>query len=1066
MTRFFLFLLFLTLTSFSINVVGCEPITASGNYNLTTNVAGTNRSASPLLGNACIIIAANHVNFSCQGFNITDNGSTVAPNYGILVNISATNITIRDCPYIADYQYGIYLHEVDTAVITNNTLYNVSQGFVLNRTNNTLIYFNTIATNASGSIGPDITGGHGFEILNSINNTVTNNTINTSGNGDPSTNIGILVNRSSNFTTILNNTIRTNGTINSSGIWVERSNNVSIVNNTISTKGSVDQNDGITIHTDSLFINVTGNNISTFGASLNVGIRFRSGVNNSVIANNTINSSGSGNGNSGIILFNLCNYNVISGNNIQTGSLTASNSNARGIQVQNSSFNNITNNIVNTSGAGAQNHGIYVFNLSNDTYIFNNSINVSGTNSNNGIMIHSSGSTVVLNNTIYTHGSGITNTGIRLFVDSHNVNITGNAVFPGGSTGYGSGIRLDNISSGSTIKNNSITTRGSATNNHGIFLGDYIFNTTIMDNWITVNGTTSSHGIYLLNDVNNNTIVNNTIILNVSGTSHGIAVYGAVSTTRNMSNNIIQNNNITTRMRNNSFGIVITGAPNTSIGRNLISNFSYGIFINKSDNNTIFNNTIFNNTDYGIFVNGSNNTVTNNTLSNNNVGIQLNRSFNTTLLNNTVSKNNGSGITIFDSNITFIQFDRLFNNSIDLLINGTDISINLSNIIFDNPFGILLQNYTNLSLNDTVSGNTTYFLNWTIQPPASLPSNRISFRETYLNISNLTGSAQIDQIRLFWSEADLGGYTENNFELWRYNTSGWLVLSDSANITHNFLSLNNVLIRPYNIFAVLQNAVTASSSSGSTSSSSFTISYSLVCPLILEVWTSTSDVLVRLIKLDPYEGEVATSFTTAGKTNFTLPGFAEYEVDASKIGYTHPRSLFFNFSYDLCTPSSSNSSNTTPVVPSIILSEETNESTQFVNGINDSNILSSEENDTQLSTASILADAKREIQNALFQNKNTLAAEDHLQFAEQAFAHGDYRLAQQFATEALLAARSALPKRVKSEISYKPTEISSPSPSPIGVITWIVGGTLILLVGTAILWFFFIKHRSKNKFNK
>ena len=149
----------------------CLLITASGTYAMANNFTGAPNNASEISSpsNACVKIASSNVVFDCQGYNITNNGTT-GTTYGILLNGSLTNVTVRNCPVISNYTYGVYAYQSNNSVFTNDSAYNGSIGF-----NIVISYNNTIANDyVSGSgTGMSIGAGPSTSLPNYLLNTDT-----------------------------------------------------------------------------------------------------------------------------------------------------------------------------------------------------------------------------------------------------------------------------------------------------------------------------------------------------------------------------------------------------------------------------------------------------------------------------------------------------------------------------------------------------------------------------------------------------------------------------------------------------------------------------------------------------------------------------------------------------------------------------------------------------------------------------------------------------------------------------------------------------------------------------
>jgi len=128
---------------------------------------------------------------------------------------------------------------------------NRSIGINLTNTNLSTLLNNTIQTNGTT---------HNYGIIlqnNSNNNTVTNNTIRTNGTTD---NYGIHILISSHNNTLFNNTITTNGTGQNDAIRIDtNSNNNTVVNNTLATVSSSSYAVFILSSSDNVFVNTTLN---------------------------------------------------------------------------------------------------------------------------------------------------------------------------------------------------------------------------------------------------------------------------------------------------------------------------------------------------------------------------------------------------------------------------------------------------------------------------------------------------------------------------------------------------------------------------------------------------------------------------------------------------------------------------------------------------------------------------------------------------------------------------------------------------------------------------------------
>ncbi|MFH1393589.1 MAG: right-handed parallel beta-helix repeat-containing protein [Candidatus Micrarchaeota archaeon] len=167
------------------NISECEIISSPGDYRLNNNLTGAPISAAPQGGTACIKITSSNVLFDCNGYNITNNG-TGGTTRAIIALSGLTNVSVRNCPRLADYSYGLEYYNTDNGFIDNVSAFNNVYGFHIwtNSDNNTIT-----RSVASGS------STHGFWIrTNAILNNLTNNTAEYSGSN------GIYVSSSGNTT--------------------------------------------------------------------------------------------------------------------------------------------------------------------------------------------------------------------------------------------------------------------------------------------------------------------------------------------------------------------------------------------------------------------------------------------------------------------------------------------------------------------------------------------------------------------------------------------------------------------------------------------------------------------------------------------------------------------------------------------------------------------------------------------------------------------------------------------------------------------------------------------------
>ncbi len=250
--------------------------------------------------------------------------------------------------------------------------------------------------------------------------------------------------------------------------------------------------------------------------------------------------------------------------------------------------------------SGIQNNYGINFTGTNNSFILGTNITTNGSataGSAQGIVLRDSSNNTIENNTITTNGGTIANTGLVLTFSSDN-NITMNVISTMGTTdSYGMDI-IDVSSTvrseGNSIRNNTIKTNGSGTTNWGISLQLQTINTRtkIIGNTIITNGTTGSSVGIFGNTFANVIIANNTII-----TDGGVNPNFGLDFQSGSANNNMTNNTIQTAGAASSSGIrVRSGATNnTFIGTNITTSSSNSFGIELVGDGNIFNHTILNN---------------------------------------------------------------------------------------------------------------------------------------------------------------------------------------------------------------------------------------------------------------------------------------------------------------------------------------------------------------------------------------------------------------------------------------------------------------------------------------
>jgi uncharacterized repeat protein (TIGR01451 family) len=716
----------------------CPVISSSGTFNMTENFVGSPNSASPISGTACVKITSSNVTFDCKGFNITNN--VAGTTNGIAIAGSLANVTIKNC-VISNYTNGINLQSANRSNITNNTI-NTRIGIRLSGSGNNSVTGNNISTQG-------VPGGNSGIILLSASgdNNITRNNITT--NGSANANTGVDISGLSHRNNVSSNNISTNGTFSNQGIIIQNSSNTTVFNNTLTTPTDA----AIYLANNVLFTNVAGNNI-LLGANGIYMVASLAPVSNNTVENNTVNSSGTSGSNHGILSWLQAATTSMTNNRIANNTVNATN--GTGIYAIGLNLSNISGNIVRTVG-----------------------------NAHCLVLQENSSRNNVTGNLLQSCGAG----GIVVVTLSNNNQITNNTVDLAGVAALGDGFTQAN-SSNNTVSGNSVLN----SSDDGFVVNTNSFNNTIHNN--TARNVVAECFEGSVNSIQNN-FTNNTA--DRCGT-RGIIL------TSNASSSIVSGNRIT---NSNQAVHIISNSSNNLVRDNSAENFTFHAYQTQtsSNNNTFINNSVTNSTFDGFRMETANNTLINNTASMTRIGlhldlgssgtsvngfttsihtmngIQLGNSSANNLSNVTSSGSALAGIVISNTNNTLVNGAHFYNNSPDLRFTGTGITFNMTNIILDNPLGNFV-NYTNLSINDTVSSE--YNIDHSTEP-ITLPPGP-SFAQKYVNITNITSGVSIDSITWHWLDSELSGYSEASFQLWKFNSSGWTILNSTPDVVGNKIS--------------------------------------------------------------------------------------------------------------------------------------------------------------------------------------------------------------------------------------------------------------------------------------
>ncbi|MEM2989682.1 MAG: right-handed parallel beta-helix repeat-containing protein, partial [Halobacteria archaeon] len=625
------------------NVSGCQVITTPGSYQLSANAEGAPFDASPLLDYVCVKIASSDVLFDCAGYNITDNGTAaVYTTYGILLNGSLTNVTVRNCPSVSNYTYGIYVYQSENSTITNSTSHNnMADGIKLDGSN-----YNNLTWDAARGNSND-----GFYLIDSSYNVIEGST------AYDNSNYGFRLTASatgSTYNNLTNNTAYNNYY---GFVTVGSSTNNRFVNNTAhdnSGNGFYISSANNTLIENDAYSNNNGFEQSAFFGPPADGNYYESNA----AFNNSYN---------GFILF-FVSYNVFVNNTAYNNSWALYGDGAA-FSLRDSSYNNLSDNLAydnyeyafrldNPWGAGSaynriinntvRNHGLASFYL--DTLANNNTINSNDVqNSTDGFVVHGAENNIT-NNLVYNH----TGYGVYIEVNPSSGGENRNRVAMNNISLTSIGVVV-NISLTGTIINNII-------NDSGIGIAIYGTNATdVSDNRVH---NISQYGIEIAPAESggkwsvvygasfNNITYNN--IFDIGEYGVYVHPYYNGSDWFNATDNQYLYNTITRTGR----GMYLNSTSNNNITGNNISNSSYGLYIDPSYNNTIIENNLYNNSQDGLY---------------------LEDSHNNTIRNNTAYNNSRAGFYLVSSTENNLSLNNITNNTlIGLYLNSNSNSNSLS----------------------------------------------------------------------------------------------------------------------------------------------------------------------------------------------------------------------------------------------------------------------------------------------------------------------------------------------------------------------------------------------------
>ncbi len=370
----------------------------------------------------------------------------------------------------------------------------------------------------------------------------------------------------------------------------------------------------------------------------------------------TITGAIGGNTFSGIKLENVHNAKIFNVN---------ASDNGKGIFLLQSSYTNITNNIISKNFIGVQleyssEDNIIRNNIMNNVYgiqvLYSSNINITNNNFiNDGISIkgnhlnHYYTHTIPDNNLINGKSLYYYKDCVNKYIDGTSI---GQIILVNCSAFNIINVSINNTDMGIIIAysmNVSITNSNIIKNDNAITIS-FSQSVTINNNSLSMN---RIYGIFIYKNSNDNLITNN----NASSNRHGIMM-GINCSTNNVSNNIFIDNFYT--------GISIGGlCLFNNITNNTVNNNGDGILLGPhSERNIIANNEIFSNDNRGInFELAYKNIITRNNIKNNSEGINLSHSSDANyIFGNSITSNNKYGLFLYESSNNSIYHNNFQDN--------------------------------------------------------------------------------------------------------------------------------------------------------------------------------------------------------------------------------------------------------------------------------------------------------------------------------------------------------------------------------------------------------------------
>ncbi|HII72153.1 TPA: hypothetical protein HA265_05345, partial [Candidatus Woesearchaeota archaeon] len=234
--------------------------------------------------------------------------------------------------------------------------------------------------------------------------------------------------------------------------------------------------------------------------------------------------------------------------------------------------------------------------------------------------------------------------------------------------------------------------------------------------------------------------------------------------------------NVTNDGEQDAAGIVITGTasePRVNVrirDCRHVTGYEKGVYAHIAQNSRINNVTAYDNTEGFLVYSTINSNVTSCT------------AFNNTQAGFHINKDSG-GVKLINSTV--------FHNKYDMLANNTDgeapYQFDAEHLTVRTPQGHPTQNYTTLSVSDSVDQFRAIFVNWTTNT-TPLPTEVESLEWKFVEIAGVGMGSTIDSIVFEWDETESQTKDESEFILIRH-TVEWQTLNNTPDTTNNRISL-------------------------------------------------------------------------------------------------------------------------------------------------------------------------------------------------------------------------------------------------------------------------------------